>query len=60
MAISNQVVERCIEECLQCLRWCSQCRAESLTQDPDHDEGMHLALRRMPRTVPDLCSLAHW
>src|SRR5260370_35301848 len=34
MAISNQVVERCIEECLQCIRWCSQCRAESLTEDP--------------------------
>jgi len=34
MATSNQVVERCIEEYLQCLRWCSQCRAESLAQDP--------------------------
>ena len=34
MAIANQTVERCIEECLQCLRWCSQCRSESLTQDP--------------------------
>jgi hypothetical protein len=33
MTISNQTVERCIEECLQCLRWCSQCRAESLEQD---------------------------
>lgn len=34
MTISNQTVERCIEECLQCLRWCSQCRAESLAHDP--------------------------
>jgi len=34
MTTSNQTVERCIEECLQCLRWCSQCRNESLTQDP--------------------------
>src|SRR5260370_23567885 len=34
MPISNQTVERCIEECLQCLRWCSQCRDESLTEDP--------------------------
>ena len=34
MTISNQTVERCIEECLQCLRWCAQCRAESLDQDP--------------------------
>src|SRR6202035_3325889 len=34
MAISNQTVERCIEECLQCLRWCSECRDESLTEDP--------------------------
>jgi hypothetical protein len=48
MAISNQVIERSIDECLQCLRWCSQCRDESLTQDPGHDEGMHPALWRMP------------
>src|SRR5215470_19469219 len=34
MTFSNQTVERCIEECLQCLRWCSQCRAESLNEDP--------------------------
>src|SRR5579864_1387245 len=34
MTISNQTIERCIEECLQCLRWCSQCRAESLNEDP--------------------------
>ena len=34
MTISNQTVERCIEECLQCLRWCGQCRAESLNEDP--------------------------
>ena len=34
MTVSNQTVARCIEECLQCLRWCSQCRDESLTQDP--------------------------
>jgi hypothetical protein len=34
MTISSQTVERCIEECLECLRWCSQCRAESLDQDP--------------------------
>src|SRR5260370_29491230 len=34
MTISNQTIERCIEECLQCLRWCAQCRAESLEQDP--------------------------
>src|SRR5262249_4330181 len=34
MTISNQTVERCIEECLQCLRWCTQCRAESLNEDP--------------------------
>jgi hypothetical protein len=34
MAISSQTVERCIEECLQCIRWCSQCREESLAQDP--------------------------
>jgi hypothetical protein len=34
MTISNQTVERCIEECLQCLRWRAQCRAESLNEDP--------------------------
>src|SRR5882762_8855835 len=34
MTIPNQTVERCIEECLQCSRWCAQCRAESLDQDP--------------------------
>jgi hypothetical protein len=32
--ISNQTFERCIEECLQCSRWCSQCRTESLNEDP--------------------------
>ena len=32
MTISNQTVERCIEGCLQCLRWCAQCRAESLNE----------------------------
>src|SRR5262245_62001128 len=34
MTISNKTVERCIEECLQCSRWCDQCRAESLNEDP--------------------------
>ena len=34
MTISNQTFERCIEECLQCSRWCSQCRTESLNEDP--------------------------
>jgi hypothetical protein len=34
ITISNQTVERCVEECLQCLRWCAQCRAESLVEDP--------------------------
>lgn len=34
MAISNPAVERCIEDCLHCLRWCSECRDESLTMDP--------------------------
>ena len=34
MTVSNQTVARCIEECLQCLRWCAQCRAESLNEDP--------------------------
>jgi hypothetical protein len=34
MTISNQTVERCIEECLQCSRWSGQCRTESLNEDP--------------------------
>ena len=32
--IPNQAVERCIEECLQCSRWCYQCRSASLNEDP--------------------------
>src|SRR5215469_5800629 len=31
---SNPAIERCIEECLQCVRWCSTCVEESLTHDP--------------------------
>ena len=31
---SNPTIERCIEECLQCVRWCSACVEESLTHDP--------------------------
>lgn len=34
MTISNPTVERCIEQCLQCSRWCAQCRAEFLNEDP--------------------------
>ena len=34
MTVSNQTIERCIEDCLQCLRWCGQCRSESLDEDP--------------------------
>ena len=34
MPISSQIIERCIEDCLQCIRWCSQARDESLTHDP--------------------------
>jgi len=31
----NPIVERCIEDCLQCLRWCSACVDEGLTNDPE-------------------------
>ncbi len=31
---SNPTVERAIEDCLQCLRWCSACVDEGLTHDP--------------------------
>src|SRR6266852_5209420 len=31
---SNPTIERAIEECLQCLRWCSACVDEGLTHDP--------------------------
>ena len=35
MAISNPVVEQCIEDCLHCIRWCAECRDEGLTMDPE-------------------------
>lgn len=59
MTNSDAVVERCIEECLQCLRWCSQCRDESLTQDPKMMENCIRLSQRRHRTVLDLCSSAH-
>lgn len=31
---SNPTIDRAIEECLQCLRWCSACVDEGLTHDP--------------------------
>ena len=31
---SNSLVGRAIEDCLQCLRWCSACVDEGLTDDP--------------------------
>jgi hypothetical protein len=31
---SNPLIERAVEECLQCLRWCSACVDEGLTHDP--------------------------
>ena len=31
---SSPIIERCIEECLQCARWCSKCVEESLSHDP--------------------------
>jgi len=35
MAISNPLVEQCIEDCLHRVRWCAECRDEGLTMDPD-------------------------
>jgi hypothetical protein len=32
--MANPIVERCIEDCLRCLRLCAECRDESLTEDP--------------------------
>lgn len=51
MTISNPVVERCIDDCLQCLRWCSECRDESLTMDP---ETMRECIRLCVE-CPELC-----
>src|ERR1700758_4937693 len=34
MNASESAIEQCIEECLQCVRWCSACVEESLTHDP--------------------------
>jgi hypothetical protein len=31
---SNPTIESAIEDCLQCLRWCSACVDESLADDP--------------------------
>jgi hypothetical protein len=36
---SNQLVERAIEACLECLRWCSACVDEGLTDDPSTMEA---------------------
>ncbi len=33
-AFLNATVERCIDECLQCMRWCEMCVEECLTTDP--------------------------
>jgi len=30
----SPLIERAVEECLQCLRWCSACGDEGLTHDP--------------------------
>ena len=30
----NPIIERAIEDCLQCLRWCSACVDAALTNDP--------------------------
>ena len=34
MTISSRTVERCIEECLQCSRWCLNAALSPWTQDP--------------------------
>lgn len=34
MVISNQILRRCIDECLQCMRLRSECRYESLLTNP--------------------------
>jgi uncharacterized protein DUF326 len=31
---SNPLIERAIEDCLQCVRWCSACVDEALVDDP--------------------------
>jgi hypothetical protein len=36
---SNPTVEQAIQECLECLRWCSACVDEGLTRDPSRMAG---------------------
>lgn len=39
---SNPIVDRAIEECLQCLRWCSACVDESLADPSKMAESIRL------------------
>jgi hypothetical protein len=45
----SPTIDRCIEECLQCLRWCSTCVDESLTHDPS---GMAESIRLCHECAP--------
>src|SRR5437899_4881462 len=47
--VSNSVIEQCIEECLQCMRWCSACVEEGLTHDPS---TMAECIRRCHECAP--------
>lgn len=51
-AASNPVIERCIEDCLQCVRWCSNSIQVALTHDP---ATMAECIRRCHECVP-VCS----
>ena len=42
----NPIIERAIEDCLQCLHWCSACVDAALTCDPSAMAG---SIRLLPR-----------
>jgi hypothetical protein len=47
---SNPIIERAIEDCLQCLRWCSACVDAALT---------HATLTNDPSSMEDSIRLCH-
>lgn len=51
--VSNSTIEQGIQECLECLRWCSACVDEGLTHDPS---GMAGSIRLCHECAP-ICGI---
>ena len=51
--VSNTTVELAIQECLECVRWCSACVDEGLTHDPSKMAG---SIRLCHECAP-ICSI---